>query len=194
MLYKTDPNNIDRSTIQKAVQALKSGKLIIFPTETVYGLGCDPKNPRALKKMFLAKKRSFSKPFQLLIGNLRQTRHIAKKIPKNAEKLIKASWPGPLTLVVAKRNSVPDLLTAGLPTVGIRMPDHPVALALIKAFKSPLAATSANISGKKAPKTARQAVKDLKNYVEIVLDGGKTRLGTASKVVDLSSGKKYLLR
>ena len=191
---KVDPVCPDKNAILAAVKTLKRGGLIIFPTETVYGMGADPKNRKAVKKMFAAKKRPTSKPFQLLISDIKQAKRAAKKIPKNAAKLMRDLWPGPLTLVVKKKRSVPDFLTAGLPTVGLRMPDHPVALAVIKAFKGPIAATSANISGKKAPKTAKQAVKDLKNHVEIILDSGQTKIGIASKVLDISGSRVRTLR
>ena len=193
-VLKIDPLNPDKKLILAAVKSLKRGGLIVFPTETVYGLGCDPDNPNALRKMFKAKKRLASKPFQLLVSDLKQARICAKKIPANAKKLMNNLWPGPLTLVVKKSSYVSDILTSGLSTVGLRMPDHPVALAIIKAFKGPIAATSANISGKRSSKTAKQAVKDLKDHVDIALDSGRTRLGMSSKVVDATGCCVRVLR
>jgi L-threonylcarbamoyladenylate synthase len=193
-VVKIDRLNPEKKLILSAVRALKRGGLIIFPTETVYGLGCDPDNTAALKKMFAAKKRSLAKPFQLLVSSIKEAKSCSGKIPASAAKMMKEKWPGPLTLVVKKNPSVSDILTAGLSTVGLRMPDHPVAIEIIKAFGRPIAATSANISGKKAPGTVKEAIKGLEEFVGVALDAGKAEFGSASKVVDVSLDKLRLLR
>ena len=183
-----------RAAARKAAKELRAGGLIIFPTETVYGIGADPHNPEAVRSLFKAKKRPLSKPFQLLVGNLQQAKKAAKKITKEAAALMASDWPGPLTIVVEKKKQVPDIMTSGLKTVGLRLPDHPVALEIIKAFKGPIAASSANLSGKKPPTTARQAVLQIKDKASLIIDSGTAAKGVPSRIVDATGKKLKVLR
>ncbi len=183
-----------RTAARKAAQELKAGHLIIFPTDTVYGIGADPGNPQAVRRLFKAKQRPLSKPFQLLVGSLQQAKEAAKKITKEAAALMDSNWPGPLTIVVEKNKQVPDTVTSGLKTVGLRLPDHPIALEIIKAFKGPVAASSANLSGKKPPRTAREAVLQIKDKASLVIDSGKTLKGVPSRIVDATGKKLKVLR
>ena len=153
--------------IAKAAKALKTGKVVIIPTETVYGLAADAFNEKAVRKIFRLKKRSAGAPLQVLIADIRTARLLFKKIPEKARKLIKRSWPGPLTLVMEKKGSVPGHLTAGRNTIGVRMPDHPVTLELIRRSGGIIAATSANISGKKPPRTAGEAKRHFKTGIGV---------------------------
>ena len=191
---KADPRKPDKKVILAAVKALKSGKLIIFPTETVYGLAADPFNKKAVEKLLKLKKRPRGKPLQLLISDIKQIKSLVKKIPAHVKKIIKRSWPGPLTLILPKKRTIPDFVAGNLNTVGIRMPDHPVALELIRSFGAPIAATSANISGQKPPKTAKQAIRSIKKGIALVIDSGKAKLGKSSRVLDATKKKMKLLR
>lgn len=193
-LIKIDYRNPDLSAIDKAVNALKQGKLIIIPTETVYGICCDAFNERAVKKLFKIKKRPKTKPLQILISNIKDIKNIAQKIPFKLKKIMKKCWPGPTTIVVKKKKIIPNIVTGGLNTVGIRIPNHPIAIQLIKAFGHPIAASSANISGKKPPRTARQAVKSLKKGFALAIDCGISKIGKPSKVLDASHNKIKTLR
>ncbi len=180
--------------ILSAVKALQNGKVIIIPTETVYGLAADPFNEKAVRKIFSLKKRAADVPLQVLISDISQVKKLARRIPAKARRLMKESWPGPLTIVFKKKNSVPDFVTAGLDTVGIRMPDHPVTLELIKAFGGPLAATSANISGKKAPTTAAEAKRHFKKGIACAIDAGPSKIGKASRVVSIVGDRTVVIR
>lgn len=193
-LIKISAKIPDSSIIAKAVNALKQGKLIIIPTETVYGICCDAFNESAVRKLFRIKKRPKSKPLQLLISDVKDIKKIAQKIPLKIKKIMKKIWPGPITIVLKKKKIVPNIVTAGLNTLGIRIPDHPIALKLINSFGGPIAASSANISGQKPPRTAHQAVKSLKKGFALVLDCGPSRIGRASKVIDASSKKIRTIR
>ena len=193
-IFKVNVKRIDGKIIRKAVAALKKGGLVIFPTETVYGLAADPLNKKAVAKIFKAKKRPLNQPLQLLISDPKHAKTLATKIPIKVNSMMKRFWPGPLTIVVKKKRNIPDIVTGGLNTVGIRVPDHDVALELIKAFGRPIAATSANLSGKKPPKTAKEAAKYLKGKVDFIIDSGKTKLGKASKVIDATAKTIKTLR
>jgi len=182
------------SSVKAAVLALKKDGLIIFPTETVYGIGCDMKNRTAVKKLFAAKARPKDKPFQVLISDIKDVKALCAKLPKKAGLLMKRSWPGPLTVVLKKKRTVPYAVTGGLDTIGIRMPDHPFILAVIKALGKPLAASSANISGKRPPRTAKQAAKYFNDRVSLIIDAGKCKIGKASKVIDATSTVFKVLR
>lgn len=178
--------------IKKAVSLLKQGRVIIFPTETVYGIGADAFNKKAVAKIFKLKKRLKAQPLQILIRNIKTVEKVSSKVSKKAMSLMKKNWPGPLTVIVTKKKIVSDIVTANMKTVGLRMPDHPVILEIIKALGRPIAASSANISGKRPPKTAREAAKYFKSGISLAIDGGKCKIGKASKVVD-ASGKGLMV-
>lgn len=183
-----------QAIIKQAVSLLKQGKVIVFPTETVYGIGADALNKKAAAKIFRLKKRPKTQPLQILISDISDVKKFARCVPQKAVRLMKKSWPGPLTAVVKKNGRIPDIVTGGLKTVGIRIPDHPLALEIIKALGRPLAASSANISGVNPPKTAKEAARHFKSGVALVIDGGRCKIGKASKVIDATGRKNKVLR
>ncbi|VAX26475.1 Threonylcarbamoyl-AMP synthase / SUA5 domain with internal deletion [hydrothermal vent metagenome] len=180
--------------INKAAEAIKSGEIIAFPTETVYGLGADGLNPTAVAKIFEAKNRPSFNPLILHIASAENLYELVDIKSRDVEKLIAAFWPGPLTLVLPKKEIVPDIVTAGNPTVAVRMPKHPVALDLIKASQTPIAAPSANTFGFLSPTTAAHVEKQLGDKVNIILDGGKSDIGVESTIIEITEKEIYLLR
>ncbi len=178
----------------EAVSILRRGGLVAFPTETVYGLGADGLSPEALARIYAAKGRPRGNPLILHVAGLEMARSLVVSFPQEALRLAEAFWPGPLTLVLPKRAHVPDEATAGGPTVALRMPDHPVALSLIRAFGGPVAAPSANRSEHVSPTCAEHVVADLADRIDLLLDGGPCRAGLESTVVDLSGVVPRILR
>ena len=179
--------------LKEAIKTLKTGDLVIFPTETVYGIGCDIFNKRAVAKIYRLKKRARNKPLAVLVADQKQVSLLAKGISKTAHKLMRKYFPGPLTIVLRKKKSVPAIVTAGGKTIAVRCPDHPLTLKLLKQF-GPIVGTSANLSGGKDPKTVREISRSLKNKVDCVLDGGKAKHGIPSTVVDATSKTLKILR
>jgi L-threonylcarbamoyladenylate synthase len=180
--------------IERAVALLRAGELVAFPTETVYGLGADAANPAAVAKIFAAKGRPADHP---LIVHLPSSAHLARwarEIPAEAERLAAAFWPGPLTLILKRRPGVPDAVTGGQDTVGLRVPNHPLALELLAAFEGGIAAPSANRFGRISPTTADHVREELGDRVPLVLDGGACPVGIESTILDLSRGAPVLLR
>ena len=180
--------------IARAATILRNGGIVAFPTETVYGLGANALDAAAVAKIFEAKGRPAWNPVIAHVANETQARTLTPVWPECAAKLAAAFWPGPLTMVLPKRDDVPDIVTAGLPAVGIRMPSHPVALALITALGAPIAAPSANRFTELSPTTAQHVIASLGNRVELVLDGGPSDVGIESTVVDLTGATPTLLR
>ncbi len=180
--------------ILDAVDLLRGGELVALPTETVYGLGADALNPDAVRKIFAAKGRPADHP---LIVHLPDAEHLSRwaaRIPKEAIALAAAFWPGPLTLILARGENVPDEVTGGQDTVGVRVPAHPVALALLRAFDSGIAAPSANRFGRISPTTAAHVREELGDRVPMVLDGGHCDVGIESTILDLSGNVPTILR
>lgn len=175
----------------RAAQLIGRGELVAFPTETVYGLGADGLNVAACKKIFAAKGRPSDKPLSLHVASLEMIERVAK-ISARAEKLFAAFCPGALTIILPKNKIVPDFVTCGLQSVGIRFPANDVALKLIKLSGCPIAAPSANLSGKVPPKTAQEVFDNLSGRVEIILDGGQCQFGISSTIIDLTSEPKIL--
>ena len=179
----------------QAVDLLNSGEIVAFPTETVYGLGAVATNEQAVKKIFAAKGRPSDNPLIVHIGTVEEVSLYTTNISEVAQKCMDAFWPGPLTLVMhAKPNVLAPSVTAGLDTVGIRMPDHPVALELLQTLKKPLAAPSANRSGKPSPTKAEHVFEDLQNIIPCILDGGMTGIGLESTVLDVTLDTPVILR
>lgn len=183
-----------KEELTRAVNILKSGGLVAFPTETVYGLGADAKNPTALKKIFHAKERPIDHPLIVHIGEIGQLSEWAVNITPWALQLAHAFWPGPLTLILPKAHGVLDLITGGQETVGIRIPHHPVALALLNQFGSALAAPSANRFGRISPTTKEAVLEELGSSVDMVLEGGQCEVGVESTIVDATGEKPQILR
>jgi len=178
------------SAIRRAAELIRSGKLVAFPTETVYGLGANALDPAAVAGIFAAKGRPHTSPLIVHVDSVEMARNFAAQWPDTAETLARRYWPGPLTLVVPKRAAIPDLVTAGLPTVGLRVPAHPLALELIRAAGVPIAAPSANRFTELSPTAAGHVPESLADFV---LDGGPSRVGIESTVLSLA-GAPTLLR
>ncbi len=187
-LMATDDN------IRKAAQIIKSGGLVSFPTETVYGLGADALNPIAAAKIFEAKERPFFDPLIVHVAEISMVRELAGEISPLAEKLMKKYWPGPLTLVLPKSGIVPDIITSGLETVAIRMPDHETALKLIRYSGKPIAAPSANRFSCLSPTDAKHVETQLGGRIDMILDGGSTAVGVESTIVKVEGDSIILLR
>lgn len=180
--------------VEQAAAALRRGGLVAFPTETVYGLGADAENSEAVARLFAAKGRPANHPVIVHIGRAELLERWAADIPPSAWRLAQRFWPGPLTLILKRAACVPDAVTGGQDTVGLRMPDHPVALALLAAFGGGIAAPSANRFGRLSPTTAAHVRAELGASVDYVLDGGPCRVGIESTILDLSGGYPRLLR
>jgi len=183
----------NHQALQKAAILLKNGEVVAFPTETVYGLGADAFNPAAVRKVFVAKNRPADDPLIVHVARMSDVARVVARVPAVAQKLMKAFWPGPLTLVMPKAKAVPGIVTAGLQTVAVRMPSHPVALKLCGAV-GPIAAPSANSFGRPSPTRAAHVYEDLKGRIPLILDGGSTDIGVESTIVSLAGDKPRLLR
>ncbi|MBU4352960.1 MAG: threonylcarbamoyl-AMP synthase [Nanoarchaeota archaeon] len=193
-IIKINPEKPEISKVKIAAETLRKGGLVAFPTETVYGLGADAFNSEAIKKIFEAKGRPIDNPLIIHIADKKEVYRLAREVPREAEKLINKFWPGPLTIILKKSNIVSDIITAGLDSVAIRMPNNKIALTLIKKSKVPIVAPSANLSGKPSPTMAEHAIQDLYGKIEIIIDGGETDIGVESTVLDLTTNPPTLLR
>jgi L-threonylcarbamoyladenylate synthase len=194
LLLKVDSQNPDAAKIEVAARFIREGGLVAFPTETVYGLGADALNGEAVVALFEAKKRPLDNPPIVHIADPSEVYKLVEEVPKKAELLMKQFWPGPLTLVFRRSSIVPSVTVAGLDTVAVRMPKHQVALALIRQSGCPIAAPSANLSGKPSPTNAQHVFEDLNGRIDVILDGGPTNIGVESTVVDLSVDPPTILR
>lgn len=189
-----DENNIDKEAIALAGQILKDGGLVAFPTETVYGLGGDALNKESSRKIYEAKGRPSDNPLIVHIAEMDKLDKVVEKIPESAKKLAEKYWPGPLTMILKKSQAVPMETTGGLQTVAVRMPNHPVALELIKAAGGYVAAPSANTSGKPSPTLACYVKEDMDGRIDMILDGGQVGIGLESTIVDLTEEEPIILR
>jgi L-threonylcarbamoyladenylate synthase len=185
----TDPGDIER-----AARILSAGGLVAFPTETVYGLGADAENPKAVARIFEVKKRPPSHPLIVHIGSAAQLQDWAEGVPPSARLLAERFWPGPLTLVLRRGRRVPLEVTGGFDTVGLRVPSHPTALALLSAFGGGIAAPSANRFGSVSPTLAHHVREDLGACVDFVLEGGSCDVGVESTIVDVTRAEPSILR
>ena len=183
----------DSKGIKDCAVHLVNGEVIGFPTETVYGLGCDARNGEAVKKVFEAKGRPADNPLIVHIYDRAQLADLCT-VPSEVVPLMDAFWPGPLTILFEKFPAVPDVVTAGLPTVAVRMPSHPVAAALLKTCGLPVAAPSANSSGRPSPTLASHVLEDMQGKIPLILDGGPCDVGVESTVLDLCHGTPTILR
>ena len=180
--------------IKEAVRIVRAGGLVAFPTETVYGLGADATNPAAVGKIFQAKGRPPTNPLIVHVADIAVGKKYAAEWPKTAQLLAEKFWPGPLTLVLLKSRSIVDEVTAGKNTVGLRVPNHPLALELLRQFNGPLAAPSANRSTRVSPTTAQHVHDELGDKVDLILDGGPCTVGIESTVLDLTVDPPIILR
>ncbi|WNY25829.1 L-threonylcarbamoyladenylate synthase [Methanolapillus millepedarum] len=194
---KEKPNPADRmvfeTVIEHAAAALMSGQVIAFPTDTVYGLGASVFDAKAVEKIYQIKERPSEKPLSVLIGSADDMKQIAADVPAVALLLAEKFWPGPLTIILNKNSKIPDNVTCGKKTVGLRVPNHPVALSLIQKT-GPLACPSANLSGKKDPKSAADVLADLDGKIDILIDGGETKIQISSTIIDLTENPPKILR
>jgi L-threonylcarbamoyladenylate synthase len=184
--------SIPESKIKFIVSELAAGRLVVYPTETVYGLGCDPFDETAVKRVYMAKRRPFDMPMSIAVKDLEMMEELTI-LDDRARMLVKKFMPGPLTLIVTKRPAVPDILTASTTEIGVRIPDHPVALRLIEEF-GPIVTTSANTHSHKNPITCQDALDDLGPSVSVYLDSGRSKLGNPSTIVQLNEGEMALIR
>ncbi len=180
--------------IGRAVTILRAGGLVAFPTETVYGLGADAENAAAVRRIFEVKGRPEAHPLIVHIGRTDWLDRWVADVPAAAEKLVRQFWPGPLTLILRRGPRIPLAVTGGLETVGVRVPNHPVALAMLQSFGGAVAAPSANRFGRVSPTRAEHVREDLGDRVDFILDGGPCSIGVESTIVDLSSGEPAILR
>lgn len=195
-VIKVNPKHPEKAALEKAVQVLKKSGVIVYPTETVYGLGANIFNKKAVKKVFKIKGRTFCKPLSAAVFDIKSAERIAKlnlKVRKVFEKFL----PGPLTVVLFKKKCVPNLVTAGKKKIAIRIPDLEVVSKLLKKCRFPITSTSANISGKLAPRSAKAVIKQFKNkrnQPDLILDAGRTTVGYPSTIVDLTKKTPKILR
>lgn len=194
LFWLLDKDSPEPDIINAAAKIIINGGLVAFPTETVYGLGANALDGRAVKKIFAAKGRPGDNPLILHVSDLDMVYRFAGEVSDKALILMKKFWPGPLALVLPGSSKIPKEVSAGLSTLAFRMPDHPVALALIRQVGVPIAAPSANLSGKPSPTTAGHTYSDLKGKIEAVLDGGPSGMGVESTVLDLTREIPVILR
>ena len=181
-----------QAAISEALKVMQSGGLVAFPTDTVYGVGALAFDAKAVESIYLAKDRPVEKAIPVLIGDPADLEKVGTDIPDSARKLASRFWPGPLTILVPKRTDIPESVSA-THTVGVRVPDHEVARGLLRAA-GPMAVTSANISGKPSPVTAQEVYEQLKDRIDLIIDGGKTPGGVPSTLVDCTSAELKVLR
>ncbi len=185
---------MQKNDIAKALDILNAGGLVAIPTETVYGLGADARNPAALRKIFLAKQRPMNHPLIVHIAHISQLSDWAIDISPEALLLARTFWPGPLTLILKKAPHVHDIVTGGQDTIGIRIPNHPLALAILEQFGAGIAAPSANRFGRISPTTAEAVREELGNEVDYILEGGQCDVGVESTIIDVSDNQPVILR
>ena len=180
--------------VEEGARRIAEGLLVAFPTDTVYGVGCDLWSPPAIERLYAAKERPWHMPIPVLVASPVDVRQVTAEGTVLPIALMERFWPGALTVVVPCRPDLPAVLTAGQPTVAVRMPDHPLALRLIAAAGGALAVTSANLSGRPSPETAEEVLADLGGRVALLIDGGRAPIGVPSSIVDLSVTPPRLLR
>lgn len=194
MVYKTDTEPELRQAVKAAGELLREGKLVAIPTETVYGLAANALDPQAVNAIFKAKGRPNDNPLIVHIADLSALPDVVSVVPEKARVLMERFWPGPLTIVLPRNPQIPNETTAGLDTVAVRMPSHPVAQAIIRENGLPIAAPSANLSGLPSPTTAEHCVRDLTGKVSAIVDGGPCNFGVESTVITLAGDHPRLLR
>jgi L-threonylcarbamoyladenylate synthase len=193
-MRKASSSTLISTDVARGAELLRAGGLVAFPTETVYGLGADAANAAAVSRIFTVKRRPADHPLIVHIGRAEDIASWAVNVPDAAWLLAQRFWPGPLTLVLRRHPSVLDLVTGGQETVGLRVPGHPIALALLERFGSGIAAPSANRFGRVSPTEAAHVAEELGGLVDLILDGGRCQVGVESTIVDLASGEPAILR
>ncbi len=193
MIYQTRCIAADDKSLQDAAALLRAGEVVAFPTETVYGLGANALNADAVRRIFAAKNRPADNPLIVHVAEPSQLDDLCI-VTETAKKLIAAYWPGPLTLLLKKKAIIPDVVTAGLDSVGVRMPSHPVAHEMLRVCGLPIAAPSANLSTRPSPTTAAHVLEDMNGRIPMILDGGACQVGVESTVLDLTGDSPVILR
>ena len=193
-LLKVDPRNVDLALISQAAEIVRGGGVVVYPTDTVYGLGCDPFNIASVERIYRIKGRE-RKPLPVLASSMEHVERIVT-LNKTARRLAEEYWPGPLTLVVPRRegSNLPEEVSAGSRYVGVRIPDNPVAVSLIEASGGLLIGTSANKSGELSPRTAEEAALQVGGEVDVIIDSGPTKYGISSTVVRVEGSRITLIR
>ena len=187
-------NSNEYSKLKEAGEIIRSGGLVLFPTETVYGLGANGLDANAVKKIFLAKGRNFNNPINLLVSNMEMVETVVQNISPLEYKLMETFFPGPFTIILQKRAIVPDIVTSNSDTVGVRMPSNEIALKLIEFSGVPLATPSANISGKPSGTNLDDIIKDFNTNVDFYINGGPSKIGLSSTIVKVIDGTPHILR
>lgn len=193
-IVKLDINHIEEAAIREAGEIIRQGGLVAFPTETVYGLGANALDEQAATKVYAAKGRPSDNPLIAHVCNREMLTPLVKKIPESAAKLMDAFWPGPLTLIFEKSDIVPKGTTGGLDTVAVRYPNHPIAGRLIEAAGVPIAAPSANLSGKPSPTLGEHVIDDMDGRIDMIIDGGMVGMGLESTIIDVTVEPPLILR
>lgn len=193
-IIKINEKNINSEEMHEAGRLIAAGELVAFPTETVYGLGGDALAPDAARKIYAAKGRPSDNPLIVHIADFEDMYRVGRNIPDQAKLLAEAFWPGPLTMIVEKSDNVPDATTGGMNTVAVRMPNHPVALSLIRKSGCLIAAPSANTSGRPSPSEACHVAEDLSGKIAMIIDGGPVSIGIESTIIDLTEKTPMVLR
>jgi L-threonylcarbamoyladenylate synthase len=193
-IVKLDEKRPNETIVSNASKLIRSGEIVAFPTETVYGLGGNALDPSSVTRIFEIKGRPPDNPLIVHIADMRMLEEIVIQIPLKAHRIIDKFWPGPITLVLKKSKIVPEITTGGLKTVAVRMPKNKIALALIRKSGTPIAAPSANISGRPSPTSAIHVKDDLDGKIKLILDGGSTRIGIESTVIDMTRRIPVILR
>ncbi|MBU1084466.1 MAG: L-threonylcarbamoyladenylate synthase [Candidatus Omnitrophota bacterium] len=193
-IIKIDPYNIDQEALNRAAEIIHNRGLVAFPTETVYGLGADATDPKAVAGIFEAKKRPLDDPIIVHIAEIDDLARVSEKAPPLAYKLVERFWPGPLTVVLKKTDIIPDIVSSGLDTVAVRMPSNEIARGLIKAAGVPIAAPSANLFSRPSPTKAEHVLNDLEGRIDMILDGGPTEIGVESTVIEVIGSEVNILR
>lgn len=180
--------------LEKASEFIKQGKIVVFPTETVYGIGANGLDEKAVRKLYEVKKRPLNKPISLLVSNMEMVKTIAQDITEVEYKIMEKFFPGPLTIILKKKDIVPDIVTAGQETVGVRMPSGEIARKLVELSGVPIATPSANISGEPSGTNLLEIKKHFEENVDFYIDGGNSELGISSTIVQVIDGKIEILR
>lgn len=192
--YVNIKNEIDYNKLKKPAEVIKQGGIVIFPTETVYGIGTNGMDAKAIEKLYKIKERPYHKPISLLVSDIHMVNLVAKDITDLEYKLMESFFPGPLTIILKKKNTVPDILTAGQNTIGVRIPSGKIARKLIEYVGKPIATSSANISGKPSKTNMKNVMEEFEEQVDYFIDGGKSEIGIASTVIQVIDGTPNILR
>lgn len=187
-------NSNDYSKLNKIGNIIKNGGIVVFPTETVYGIGTNALNEKSIKRLYEIKKRLLNKPISLLVNNIDMVNQIAKDITKKEYELMEKFFPGPFTIILKKKDIIPNIVTANLDTVGVRMPNNDIARKLIEYAGVPIATTSANISGEISETNLKNIIEIFNNKVDYFIDGGESNLGIPSTIVKVTNDIPYILR